>query len=59
MASSLSVRLPEDLLARAKAYNTRTGVPVSEIVRRAVGAWLRLKEMEMQAVDAIHEQAEK
>jgi predicted DNA-binding protein len=33
--------LPEDLMARMKQYSERTGVSLSEIVRRAIFAWLK------------------
>ena len=32
---------PEDMLARLKAAKLKTGVPVSEIIRRAVEEYLK------------------
>lgn len=33
--------LPEDLVARMKQYSERSGASMSEIVRRAISAWLK------------------
>jgi predicted DNA-binding protein len=33
--------LPEDLVYKMKEYSAKTGVTLSEIVRRAIFAWLK------------------
>lgn len=33
--------LPEDLVYKMKEYSAKTGVSLSEIVRRAIFAWLK------------------
>ena len=35
---------PEELLARLAAESKASGVPMSEIMRRALDAWLKTKE---------------
>jgi Ribbon-helix-helix domain len=36
---------PEELVARMKAAKAATGIPMSQILRRAVDDWLRAKSL--------------
>ena len=35
---------PQEMLDRLQKESTKSGVPMSEIIRRAVDAWLKAKE---------------
>jgi hypothetical protein len=37
----LNFFFPEDLAVKLKAYTKSTGVPMSEVVRRAILAWFK------------------
>lgn len=40
MMKRVNYNLPEDLIERIKAYSAKTGMPMSEAIRRAVVAYL-------------------
>ena len=44
-----TIRIDEDVVEGLQFVKDRDGVPVSEQVRRALGAWLKLKGVDLKA----------
>lgn len=50
----LGVRLPPEVLAQVKAAAQEAGVPASEVVRRALAAWLTTGDSQLHASSGRH-----